>query len=76
MTPASTASYPPTGNVSLLPTIPLGPHRVTRLILGGNPIYGHSHHNRLFSQHLTDWHTPDRVLDLLRRCEACGLNTW
>jgi hypothetical protein len=49
---------------------------VTRLIVGGNPIYGYSHHNRLFSQHLTDWHTPDRVLELLRRCEQCGINTW
>jgi hypothetical protein len=59
-----------------LPTIALGPHRVTRLIVGGNPIYGHSHHNRLSSQHLTDWHTPERVIDLLRRCEQCGINTW
>ena len=61
---------------SLLPTVQLGPHRVTRLIIGGNPIYGYSHHNRLFSRHLTDWHTPERVLDLLRRCEQCGINTW
>jgi len=59
-----------------LPTIRLGPHEVARLIVGGNPVYGHSHHNRLFSQHLTDWHTPERVLDLLRRCEQCGINTW
>jgi hypothetical protein len=76
LTPTASAADPPVGPASLLPTIRLGPHRVTRLILGGNPIYGHSHHNRLFSQHLTDWHTPDRVLDLLRRSEACGINTW
>jgi hypothetical protein len=61
---------------SLLPTIQLGPHTVTRLILGGNPIYGHSHFNHLFSQHLTTWHTPERVLQLLRRCEEVGINTW
>ncbi len=59
-----------------LPTVRLGPHSVTRLILGGNPIYGHSHFNRLLSQHLTDWHTPARVLELLRRCEEAGINTW
>jgi hypothetical protein len=67
----------PTGQASpLLPVVQLGPHRVTRLILGGNPIYGYSHFNKLFSQHYTDWHTPARVLELLRRCEECGLNTF
>ncbi len=62
--------------VKLLPTVRLGPHEVTRLIIGGNPIYGYSHFNRLLSQHQTDWHTPDRVLELLRRCEQCGINTF
>jgi hypothetical protein len=61
---------------SLLPTIRLGPHQVTRLIIGGNPVYGYSHFNKLFSQHLTAWHTPDRVMELLRRCEQVGLNTF
>ncbi len=60
----------------LLPTIKLGQHDVTRLILGGNPIYGHSHFNNLFSKHMTDWHTPQRVLDLLKRAEETGINTW
>lgn len=60
----------------LLPTIPLGPHRVTRLILGGNPIYGHSHFNRLYSQHLIDYHTPERVVSLVRHAVRCGINTW
>ena len=59
-----------------LPTVRLGPHQVSRLIIGGNPIYGHSHFNRLFSRHMTDWHTPERVLELLRRCEQVGINTW
>jgi hypothetical protein len=60
----------------LLPTIKLGRHEVTRLILGGNPIYGHSHFNRVLSQAMTTWHTPERVLELLRQCEARGINTW
>jgi len=60
----------------LLPTIKLGRHEVTRLIIGGNPIYGHSHFNRLLSQTMTAWHTPERVLELLRHCEAKGINTW
>lgn len=60
---------------ALLPTVTFGPHRVTRLILGGNPVYGHSHFNRLFSQSMVDWHTPERVQELMRRCEECGINT-
>ena len=61
---------------ALLPTVKLGSHAVTRLIVGGNPVYGHSHFNRLLSKHQTDWHTPERVLELLTRCERAGINTW
>ena len=60
----------------MLPTISLGKHQVTRLILGGNPIYGHSHFNRLYSQHLIDYHTPERVVELLRAATGAGINTW
>ncbi len=59
-----------------LPTVRLGKHEITRLIIGGNPIYGYSHFNRLLSRAMTDYHTPDRVQELLRRCEQAGLNTW
>jgi hypothetical protein len=59
-----------------LPSIRLGQHQVSRLIIGGNPIYGYSHFNRLLSRHQTDWHTPERVLELLRRCEQVGITAW
>src|SRR5579871_1879291 len=59
-----------------LPTIKLGPHDVTRLIIGGNPIYGYSHFNKLLSQHQTAWHTPERVVQLLQHCAKAGINTW
>ncbi len=65
-----------TTNAPLLPTIKLGSHDVTRLIIGGNPVYGHSHFNRLLSQHQTAWHTPERVVELLQHCEKHGVNTW
>src|SRR6266566_973135 len=60
----------------LLPTIKLGTHAVTRLIIGGNPIYGYAHFNKLLSQHQSSWHTPERVVELLKRCEKAGINTW
>src|SRR5262245_11797767 len=61
---------------SQLPTVKLGSHEVTRLIIGGNPVYGYSHFNKLFSQSMTAWHTPERVVELLKRCEKAGINTW
>jgi hypothetical protein len=70
---AAEAARPSPG---LLPTIQLGRHEVTRLILGGNPVYGYSHFNKLLSQHQVAWHTPERVLALLKRCEEVGINTW
>src|SRR5262245_3933884 len=72
--PAAAARQADAANT--LPTIRLGKHQVSRLILGGNPIYGHSHFNRLLSRHLTDWHTPERVQTLLRRCEQVGITAW
>jgi hypothetical protein len=63
-------------STDLLPTIKLGPHPVTRLIIGGNPIYGYSHFNKMLSQHMTAWHTPERVVELLQGAEKTGLNTW
>ncbi|HEY7310866.1 MAG TPA: hypothetical protein VH643_15995 [Gemmataceae bacterium] len=71
LTPAADAV-----SADLLPTIKLGPHSVTRLIIGGNPIYGYSHFNKLLSQHMTNWHTPERVVELLKQCEKAGINTW
>jgi hypothetical protein len=76
---SSTAAFAPAAAadaVATLPTIKLGPHSVTRLIIGGNPIYGYSHFNKLLSQHMTIWHTPERVAELLKRCEEAGINTW
>jgi hypothetical protein len=71
LTPAASAAP-----AALLPTIKLGPHTITRLIIGGNPVYGYSHFNKLLSQHMTTWHTPERVVELLKRCEEVGINTW
>jgi hypothetical protein len=76
LTAAAPAGGAAPSPAELLPTIRLGPHAVTRLILGGNPIYGYSHFNRLFSQHMIDYHTPQRVQALLQRVEQVGINTW
>jgi hypothetical protein len=65
-----------TPNAPTLPTVPFGPHRVSRLIIGDNPIYGYSHFNQLLSQHQREFHTPERVIATLKRAEAAGINAW
>jgi hypothetical protein len=59
-----------------LPKVPFGPYSLSRLILGDNPIYGYSHFNQLLSRHQQEFHTPERVIETLRRAEAAGINAW
>jgi hypothetical protein len=60
----------------LLPTVALGRHQVTRFIVGSNPIYGYSHFNRQYDQHMLEWFTDERIVQLLLACEKAGINTW
>ncbi|MGE5645697.1 MAG: hypothetical protein ACM336_07890 [Acidobacteriota bacterium] len=60
----------------LLPVVPFGKHKITRLIAGANPIYGYSHFNYVYSAHMGEYHTTERVLAFLRELERAGLNTW
>jgi hypothetical protein len=59
-----------------LPLVPFGRHRITRLVAGANPIYGYSHFNYLFSAHMGEYHTSERVVAFLKQLERAGLNTW
>ena len=61
---------------SLLPTVALGPLRVTRLILGGNPISGNSHISPELDWEMRRYYGSANVLALLRRCEEVGINTF
>jgi hypothetical protein len=71
---ASKALEAETGD--LLPTIMLGKHRVSRLIVGSNPMYGYSHFNKLYSQHMLEWYTDERIVKVLLDCQKAGINTW
>jgi len=59
-----------------LPTIRLGSHDVSRLVVGANPFGGYSHFNKLFDVHMREWMNEDRVLETLKSCEQNGVNTW
>jgi hypothetical protein len=75
-TAAPDARVPEAKAGPLLPTVPFGKHRITRLISGANPVYGYSHFNYVFSAHMGEYHTTERVVSFLRELERAGLNTW
>jgi len=58
----------------MLPKIDLGPYRVSRLIVGGNPFSGNSHQTPERSRQMLDWYTCDRIKQTLRECEEVGIN--
>lgn len=60
----------------LLPTVQLGRHTVSRLILGSNPVLGYSHVSGLMDRLMTDYFTLEKIQDLLLRSLEAGINTW
>ena len=59
-----------------LATVQLGAHRVSRLIVGWNPIDGHSHATRDLSLTMREWFTVERTVGLLEDCLRNGITTW
>jgi len=59
-----------------LPQIPFGDHRLSRLILGANPINGGSHLSRFVNNQMRHYFTPEQVQVTLKQCQAEGINTW
>lgn len=67
------------GNLPLrddMPRVPFGPHTISRLILGANPINAGSHLSVFVNHQMRRYFTPENVTALLRRCEELGVNTW
>jgi len=58
-----------------LPTIRLGEHRITRLIVGSNPISGYSYMGPILDRHMQEYFTPERIVEFLCTCEREGINT-
>jgi hypothetical protein len=75
-TPSASGKVPEAKPGPALPVVPFGKHRIARLIAGANPIYGYSHFNYLFSAHMGEYHTTERVLSFLNELERGGLNAW
>jgi len=68
------AAAEPAAAPSPLPTIALGPHRVTRLVAGWNPIGGYSYLGPHTDRHMKEYYTVDQTVQFLLDCERCGIN--
>jgi hypothetical protein len=77
MTAAAIASATAPGSAAeLLPTVRFGPHSVSRLIVGGNPVSANSHLSPKLDSEMGDYFTAANVKKLLSECERAGINTW
>lgn len=56
-----------------MPTIALGPHRISRLICGSNPILGYSYLGPHSDRHMKEYFTTERTVEFLRKCEQAGI---
>jgi hypothetical protein len=60
---------------SSLPSVPFGRHRITRLIVGGNPFVFNSHFSAEMNEDMAGYYTPERIVETLRRCQESGIDT-
>ena len=59
-----------------LPTVRFGAHKISRLIVGGNPVSANSHVSPQLDAEMRDYFTTANVKKLLADCERAGINTW
>ena len=59
-----------------MPQIKLGPHSVSRLVVGANCFGAGSHLSVFVNNEMRLFFTPERILKTLQRCQEVGINTW
>lgn len=59
-----------------LPTVPFGPHTLSRLIAGANPVNGGSHLSRFVNMQMRRYFTDEQILRFLADCENAGITAW
>lgn len=59
-----------------IPTVDFHGAKITRMLIGSNPLYGYSHFNSILDRAMRDWMTGENRVQTLHRAEAAGINTW
>ena len=57
-------------------TVSFGAHRISRLIVGGNPVSANSHVSQKLDEEMGDYFTSANIKKMLADCERAGINTW
>jgi len=76
MTAALAAPFAGAMQMETIPKAQIGSWKISRLIVGGNPISGNSHVSGRLSREMADYFTAARIKHLLQECENTGINTW
>ena len=58
----------------MLPTVPFGVHKISRLIIGGNPFSGNSHISREMDDEMMDYFNTENIKKALFECQEQGVN--
>lgn len=64
------------GAAEAMPQVKFGPHTVSRLMVGGNPVSGNSHVSSAMNAEMRDYFTSTNAKKMLAACEAAGINVW
>jgi hypothetical protein len=72
MAPQAAVSIHDAGGV---PTVALGPHRISRLIAGSNPILGYSYQGAHTDRQMREYFTPGQTVAFLKDCQQAGITT-
>jgi hypothetical protein len=59
-----------------VPKMKFGKAEIGRLVCGVNQFYGYAHFNQILGQVMKEYYTPDRVCDVLHRCNQYGINAF
>ncbi len=70
------AAAEPPAEQPKMPVIKLGPHTLSRLVVGSNCFGGGSHLSTFVNREMKSYYTPEQILKTLRRCQEVGINAW
>jgi hypothetical protein len=56
-----------------MPTISLGPHQISRLIVGSNPILGYSYMGNHTDRLMKEYFTAEKTVEFLHDCKRAGI---
>jgi hypothetical protein len=76
VTTAAVSAAAVVSGADTMPVAHWGPHTISRLIVGGNPVSGTSHFSPKLDAEMRDYFTAANIKKMLAECESAGINTW